>query len=181
MILKASRSQELASYARNSQDSGVSKEHFALNLTSYTHFTSPMRRFADIVVHEQLLKCLKKEKLTEEEEKRLTLEISRMNEGRQATKRLKGKIVDAFFCLLVDHTNKPIITKAIITSFGITSVSLFIPEYDLIKEIIWKKEIKVKRLDFEDKERNILIVSFENGKNLVKWRAEVIYMSNLET
>lgn len=28
--------------------------HFALNLPVYTHFTSPIRRYADILVHRQL-------------------------------------------------------------------------------------------------------------------------------
>jgi ribonuclease R len=50
LILKASRSQELASYALNKNNADT-KEHFALNLESYTHFTSPMRRFADIIAH----------------------------------------------------------------------------------------------------------------------------------
>lgn len=175
LILKASRSQELASYAlnKNNQDT---KEHFALNLESYTHFTSPMRRFADIIAHEQLFMALKNKNYTPDQEKRLETEVLRLNSGRQATKRLKQRIVDSFFCLLIDHTNKTIETKAIITSFGINSVSLFIPEYDLIKEIYWKKEMDIARVDFEEKDRNIMIIQFKNrndSRQLIKWRAEV--------
>lgn len=67
LILKASRSQELASYALNKSGDEDTKQHFALNLEAYTHFTSPMRRFADIIAHEQLFMCLKKLSYTPEQ------------------------------------------------------------------------------------------------------------------
>jgi protein SSD1 len=34
--------------------------HYALNIPLYTHFTSPIRRFADVVVHRQLKAALSK-------------------------------------------------------------------------------------------------------------------------
>lgn len=40
---------------------GDPKGHFGLNLPAYTHFTSPIRRYADLVVHQQLRAHLKGE------------------------------------------------------------------------------------------------------------------------
>jgi ribonuclease R len=47
--------------------------HFGLNLASYAHFTSPIRRYADVIVHRALIKALKlgEDGLREGEEARL--------------------------------------------------------------------------------------------------------------
>jgi ribonuclease R len=49
------RSQSQAYYGPNNEGSGGG--HFGLNLTHYAHFTSPIRRYADLVVHRALIKA----------------------------------------------------------------------------------------------------------------------------
>lgn len=41
-------------YVSSNQYSSTERRHFSLNADCYTHFTSPMRRYLDIVVHRVL-------------------------------------------------------------------------------------------------------------------------------
>ncbi|PIT70473.1 ribonuclease R [Bartonella tribocorum] len=61
------RSQSQAEY--NPKNSG----HFGLNLQNYTHFTSPIRRYADLIIHRALIKALKlgNDQLTDTQEQDL--------------------------------------------------------------------------------------------------------------
>lgn len=61
------RSQSQAEY--NPKNSG----HFGLNLQNYTHFTSPIRRYADLIIHRALIKALKlgNDQLTDTQEQNL--------------------------------------------------------------------------------------------------------------
>ncbi|KAH8583513.1 ssd1p-like RN [Cryptosporidium sp. chipmunk genotype I] len=45
-------------YNENARDSNISTNHYALNMKIYTHFTSPIRRAADVLVHQMLYDIL---------------------------------------------------------------------------------------------------------------------------
>ncbi len=48
--------------------------HFALNFDSYTHFTSPIRRYSDLLVHRQLRRLIDNPDLVDNDEKFLAVE-----------------------------------------------------------------------------------------------------------
>jgi hypothetical protein len=74
--------------------------HWALNIPYYTHFTSPIRRYADVCVHRELAAVLAGEVVEDQDRlARKTLhEIAeRCNEKKQAS-RCVGRGVDAWVC-----------------------------------------------------------------------------------
>lgn len=50
------------------------KGHFALNFDSYTHFTSPIRRYSDLVVHRQIRKFLADHEAVDDDARSLQLQ-----------------------------------------------------------------------------------------------------------
>ena len=50
-------------YRASSTNATVNTWHYALNVSNYTHFTSPIRRYADIIVHRQLAQILAEDKM----------------------------------------------------------------------------------------------------------------------
>ncbi|EPY23456.1 ribonuclease II-like protein [Strigomonas culicis] len=65
-LMKCSLSK--AEYMANSVEEHTYRAHFALGLSWYTHFTSPIRRYTDIIAHRQLLVALEIERIMKESE-----------------------------------------------------------------------------------------------------------------
>jgi hypothetical protein len=60
-----------------------------------------------------------------------------MNKARVKNKRLKQFVVECFINLYLYHCREQIKTKGFIIRLGLRSATIYVPEYNLIKEVPW--------------------------------------------
>ncbi|XP_038606279.1 DIS3-like exonuclease 2 isoform X2 [Tachyglossus aculeatus] len=87
--------------------------HYALNVPLYTHFTSPIRRFADILVHRLLDASLSHRQLPNLEPDALQKQADHCNDRRMASKRVQELSTNLFFAVLVKESG-PLESEAMV-------------------------------------------------------------------
>ncbi|KAI6063047.1 DIS3-like exonuclease 2 isoform X1 [Aix galericulata] len=75
--------------------------HYALNVPFYTHFTSPIRRYADVLVHRLLSASLGASAPIKLEKNALQRQADHCNDRKMASKRVQELSADLFFAIFV--------------------------------------------------------------------------------
>ncbi|KOC68745.1 DIS3-like exonuclease 2 [Habropoda laboriosa] len=88
--------------------------HYALNVSLYTHFTSPIRRYADCVVHRLLYSTVTSVALPQKWSRKLCIQIAaNCNIKKYSAKVAQERSCELYFTYLIDLKG-PIITMAIV-------------------------------------------------------------------
>ncbi|NIG61073.1 DIS3-like exonuclease 2-like [Pontoporia blainvillei] len=108
--------------------------HYALNVPLYTHFTSPIRRFADVLVHRLLAATLGYRELPDVEPDALQKQADHCNDRRMASKRVQELSTSLFFAILVRESG-PLESEAMVMGVLSQAFDVLVLRYGVQKRI----------------------------------------------
>ncbi|XP_029788728.1 DIS3-like exonuclease 2 [Suricata suricatta] len=108
--------------------------HYALNVPLYTHFTSPIRRFADVLVHRLLAATLGYRELPDLEPDALQKQADHCNDRRMASKRVQELSTGLFFAILVKESG-PLESEAMVLGVLNQAFDVLVLRYGVQKRI----------------------------------------------
>eukprot|EP01135_Chromosphaera_perkinsii_P000027 Nk52_evm6s16 gene=Nk52_evmTU6s16 len=128
--------------------------HFALNVPFYTHFTSPIRRYADVIVHRLLHSALSKDPFLFETED-VTKIAQNCNDRKMASK-LAQEQSDLIF-LAAYLSEHPVETTAIVSTIMDRSFQLLVPNYGVEQRVYAEDIDGVEDFSFDKEEKCLLL------------------------
>jgi len=137
--------------------------HFGLNIGIYTHFTSPIRRYTDIIVHRQLAAALNKENLEDD----IQQIAEHCNTKKLNSRKAQDESVSLFLCLMVQE--KPRVTDAVVVELGDRFMKVLLPQYATSTKIFFEDVDNLNGYIYNDFGSGTEIVVGQNASVVLQW------------
>ncbi|RKF65922.1 Virulence protein SSD1 [Golovinomyces cichoracearum] len=140
--------------------------HYALNLPLYTHFTSPLRRYSDLIVHRQLESILSDGKIEYNEDiENIHKATGTCNTKKDSARNAQEQSIHIESCRVIDKKRKEagcdLITEGIVICVHESAFDVLIPEFGFEKRVHCD-QIPLKKAEFRKNDR-ILELYWEKG------------------
>jgi len=148
--------------------------HYALNVPLYTHFTSPIRRYADILVHRQLESVLQggsDPKFTMDRDA-VAKVAQQCNIKRDSAKLAQEQSIHLFLCVFIsDLTQRygPVVRQARVVNVLDAAFDVLVPEFGI------EKRVHVDQMPIDNHvydEHTHTLQIYWSGKDVITWLAE---------
>ncbi|XP_033724656.1 DIS3-like exonuclease 2 isoform X3 [Pecten maximus] len=134
--------------------------HFGLNVPLYTHFTSPIRRYADVMVHRALSSALEESQLNNDKTK-LDKICGVCNDRKKAAKDVSEDCAEVFFSAFIQETG-PMEAVAMVTGVLDHSVDVYFLKLGFSKRV-YVENLPLKTATYMNGEKLILVWKQVNG------------------
>ncbi|KIH54145.1 RNB-like protein, partial [Ancylostoma duodenale] len=159
------KAMELARYfCTGSVESQSCYHHFALNVPFYTHFTSPIRRYPDIIVHRLLAASLSYCEPSERTVEEIQKIAEHCNDKKLTAKKVSEASAETFFGILIQRVG-PMEAKGVVVNVLDAAFDVLLFKYGVIKRVyVNALEMSQEPLFLESPNRLTLFWNTDAGK-----------------